>query len=92
MMTSTHARADALLRFFAVLSLSAPAVGCGGPREIALKTISTESAPQPGPPATQEERDGTVPPLRGLAELRLLVPPELVPPEPPADPDPGFRE
>jgi hypothetical protein len=66
--------------------------GCGGAREVALKTVAAESAPQPGPPATKEELDGTVPPLRGLADLELLVPPELVPPEPPSDPDPGFKE
>jgi hypothetical protein len=39
-----------------------------------------------GPPATPEELNGEVPPLRGLTDTIPLVPPELIPPEPPADP------
>lgn len=65
--------------------------GCGGPREIALKAVKNESAPAPGPAASKEELAGEVPVLRGLSDPRLLVPPELIPPEAPSDPDPGFE-
>lgn len=65
--------------------------GCGGPREIALKSIKAESAPAPGPAASPEELAGDVPILRGLSDPHQLVPPELIPPEAPADPEPGFN-
>lgn len=74
-----------------LLSVCAALAGCGGAREIALKPLKAESAAAPGPAATKEELAGEVPILRGLSEPHVLVPPELIPPEPPADPNPGFN-
>jgi hypothetical protein len=54
-----------------------------------------QEAPKPeeltGPKATPEEVSGQVPALRGPTAAIPLVPPELIPPEPPADPEPGFK-
>ena len=65
--------------------------GCGGERQATMKAIEAEAPVVPGPAATPEELAGTVPPLRGLAESRPLVPTELIPPDAPADPEPGFE-
>jgi hypothetical protein len=60
-------------------------VGCGGGRMAELKVVKAKTV-LAGPPATPEELNGEVPPLRGLTDTIPLVPPELIPPEPPADP------
>lgn len=64
--------------------------GCGSERQAALKAVSPGAPAAPGPAATPEEMAGSVPVLRGLSDPRPLVPPELIPPEAPSDPDPGF--
>lgn len=76
--------------FFVPFLLLVGAGACGGQREVALKAVSEAPAVTPGPPATPEELSGDMPPLRGLADVRPLVPPELIPPEAPPDPNPGF--
>ena len=68
------------------------ASGCGGQRLAELKPIEAEVEVQPGPAATPEELARTVPPLRGLSRRLPLVPIELVAPEAPADPEPGFKD
>jgi hypothetical protein len=79
-----------LLALAALASLAL--AGCGGAREVELKVLKNDgAATQPGPAASKEEVAGEVPPLRGLADIRPLVSPEMIPPEPPADPDPGFE-
>lgn len=80
-------------RLLALAALASVALaGCGGAREVELKVLKHDgSAAQPGPAASKEEIAGDVPPLRGLADIRPLVSPEMIPPEPPADPDPGFE-
>lgn len=90
MNTTLHCE-RALRAILAAALLVTIGAGCGGPREIALKAVKAESAPAPGPAATKEELAGEVPVLRGLSDPHVLVPPELIPPEAPADPDPGFE-
>lgn len=72
----------------AALLITVP--GCAGPKRVEAQIVAPAAPPPTGPKATPEEVAGEVPPLRGLADAIPLVPPELIPPEPPADPDPGF--
>lgn len=73
---------------WAILALSL--AGCGGERQVSVKTRSVEpEAPTMGPKASPEEAKGEVPPLRSVAKAEELVPPKLVPPEAPADPSFG---
>jgi hypothetical protein len=67
------------------LVCAATLVGCGGGRMAELKVVKPSHVAA-GPAATPEELSGEAPPLRGLADTIPLVPPELIPPEPPADP------
>jgi hypothetical protein len=71
-----------------LLALSA----CGGAKKLEGRVV--QSAPKPaevtGPKASPEEVSGDVPALRGPMDAQPLVPPELVPPEPPSDPEPTF--
>lgn len=78
-------RAAILLWFLATLA------ACGGQQEVALKVVAPDAPVSPGPAASKEELAGEVPVLRGLPDPKPLVPPELIPPEAPADPDPGFE-
>lgn len=64
--------------------------GCGGPKMLELKPVSKPKAVVTGPKATPEEVSGEVPALRPLIGARTLVPEEMVPPEPPPDPQPVF--
>ncbi|MEZ4471337.1 MAG: hypothetical protein R3F60_11160 [bacterium] len=60
---------------------------CGGePVRLEVKRIQAAPVVQLGPRATPEEANGEVPPLQGLIKAIALVPDQLVPPEPPADP------
>jgi hypothetical protein len=66
---------------------------CGGAKKLEGRVV--QAAPPPaevtGPKASPEEVAGEVPALRGPLDAMPLVPPELVPPEPPADPEPTFE-
>lgn len=65
--------------------------GCGGPTYLEMRPVDEVPPPPMGPKATAEEARGEVPPLRGLVDARRLVPPELIPPQPPPDPQPEFE-
>lgn len=65
--------------------------GCGGPVQLAVVPIEAPKQVPSAPPQTAEERDGEVPPLRGMPPKRPLVPANLVPPAPPDDPQPSFE-
>ncbi len=64
--------------------------GCGGPKMLEMKPVSKPKPVLTGPKATPEEVSGEVPALRPLIGARPLVPDEMVPPEPPPDPQPVF--
>ncbi len=63
--------------------------GCG-PQIAQVTVIQDAKKPVMGPKQSAEERDGNVPPLLAPVAGRPLVPPKLVPPEPPPDPEPVF--
>lgn len=63
---------------------------CGGQKIIEATRVETTEAPAVGPKATPEEVRGEVPALRPIVDALRLVPEELVPPEPPPDPEPVF--
>ncbi len=79
------------VRAASALALLGALFACGGQQEVALKVIAPDAPVSPGPAASKEELAGEVPVLRGLPDPKPLVPPELIPPEAPADPDPGFE-
>lgn len=78
-----------MIRVLCIWSAASLLTACG-PTIITVQPIKPQRSVQAGPPQTAEERDGKVPPLRGLMQKRTLVPEQLVPPEPPADPTPQF--
>lgn len=61
--------------------------GCG-PTVLKVKMIEQKPKAETGPKPTPEELRQEVPPLRGLWQAEPLVPPKLIPPEPPPDPIP----
>ncbi len=78
-------------RWCAALALAGlGAAGCGGPKMLEIRPITEQKQVMVGPTATPEEISGEVPALRPLLGARPLVPDEMVPPEPPADPVPVF--
>lgn len=70
--------------------VAAGLTGCGGPVMLEVQPIEPAKQVPSAPPQSAEERDGEVPPLRGLHGRRALVPKTLVPPAPPGDPEPEF--
>lgn len=84
------------LRFLGLMGLGrlglglAGLAGCGGPVVLQVEPLAPPQQVLSAPPQTPEERDGAVPPLRGVPPKRALVPANLVPPAPPADPEPGW--
>lgn len=81
---------NAPARWLLLLLVLTTLPGCLGYQQAELKAVRQTGPVASGPPATPEELNGEAPPLRGLADTIPLVPPELVPPEPPPDPQPSF--
>ncbi len=81
---------NAPARWLSLLLVLTTLPGCIGYQQAELKAVRPTGPVASGPPATPEELNGEAPPLRGLADTIPLVPPELVPPEPPPDPQPSF--
>lgn len=80
-----------VLAWMGVVGSGAAFEGCGGVELLEVRPIEQPRQVPSAPPQTAEERDGEVPPLRGMPPKRALVPVNLVPPAPPDDPQPDFE-
>ena len=92
-MHGVHERRETMsttIRAVALLLALGGLAGCGGPKMLELKPVEKPKPVLTGPKATPEEVSGEVPALRPLIGARALVPEEMVPPEPPPDPQPVF--
>jgi hypothetical protein len=74
----------------ALLALASIASCTTKTMEVRMVQEAPKAAEVTGPKASPEEVAGEVPALRGPADALPLVPPELIPPEPPADPETSF--
>ena len=81
-----------MIRVLMLTLIAAACLACGPKPKVQVKAVAVDDGPVLGPKASAEEAEGTVPPLKGIAKGKLLVPDKLVPPEPPSDPSFGPPE